>query len=59
MTDEIVFQFPAKWLIKIRPEGIFFNREAFPECDAEDFARAFVEALEDNYEVIFVRKNEK
>lgn len=59
MTDEIVFQVPARWLIKIREDGIFFNREAFPDSDVDAFTQAFIETLENNYEVIFVRRNEK
>ena len=58
MTDEIVFQVPARWLIKIREDGIHFNREAFPDASVEDFAQAFIETLENNYEVTFEKRSE-
>lgn len=47
------------WIIKITEEGIKFNKDGYPEVTADGFAQAFVEILEKNYDVKFVRKIQK
>lgn len=44
------------WLIEITAEGIKFNREFFPDTNPDEFAKAFIEILEKNFEVSFTKK---
>ena len=45
-----------EWIIRINPEGIFFNREKYPNATPDEFAQAFTEILEHKYTVHFERK---
>lgn len=45
-----------KWVMKIKPEGIFFNREAYPDSNADEFANAVIQILEKSFAVTFERK---
>jgi hypothetical protein len=47
------------WAIKITKEGIRFNREAYPDSSADDFANAFMETLEKNFNVRFEKKDKE
>jgi len=47
---------PCKWVMKITPEGIFFNREAYPDATPDEFAQTVIEILEKNFTVKFERK---
>lgn len=45
------------WALKITRNGIFFNREIFPNSLPDDFALAFIEILEKQFTVKFERKS--
>ena len=44
------------WFIKINKDGIFFNREIYPNSSPNDFANVFIKILEMNYNVRFLEK---
>jgi phenolic acid decarboxylase len=46
-----------KWLIKITEEkGFEFNKDAYPNFTADDFAQGFITALEKNFNIRFEEK---
>ena len=47
-----------KWIIRLNEEGIFFNHEVFPELVGDAFVKAFINIMELNYAIKFVRKDE-
>jgi len=44
------------WFLRINEQGIHFNREVFPNSQATDFAAAFIEILEKEFDVSFVKR---
>jgi hypothetical protein len=42
--------------MKIRKDGIIFNRESFPYANTDDFAKAIIDILEQKFEVRFTEK---
>lgn len=46
------------WFIRITENGIKFNRDKFPDSKPDDFAKAFMEILENNFSVKFTKKLE-
>lgn len=46
----------TEWALEISKDGIKFNRELYPESNAEDFAEVFVQVLEKQYDVKFIKK---
>ncbi len=44
------------WFLRINKNGIFFNKEIYPDSMPDDFARAFIEVLEKNYDVTFTKR---
>jgi hypothetical protein len=44
------------WAIKITNEGVKFNREHYPNSKPEDFAQFFIDILEMNYDIKFIKK---
>ena len=50
------FHSDDNWLIEIKPEGIRFNREFYPDSMPGDFAQAFVDILEKCYDVTFEKR---
>lgn len=44
------------WLFSISNGGIKFNRERFPKWNEEDFAKRFIEVLENQFNVRFEKK---
>jgi len=44
------------WAIRIRKDGIFFNRELYNESTVDDFALAFMELLERQFDVTFIKR---
>ena len=50
------FSHEGKWLIKISTEGIKFNREEFPNLDAEGFVHEFINILETHFNIKFEKK---
>ncbi|MCK5021604.1 MAG: hypothetical protein KAS32_31640 [Candidatus Peribacteraceae bacterium] len=44
------------WAIRIRKDGIFFNREFYNESTVDDFALAFMELLEKGFDVTFTKR---
>lgn len=55
LKDTILFCVSGEWAIKISPEGIAFNRGAFPHWQPDDFAEQFMELLEGSYNVEFAK----
>lgn len=54
---EITFQdSPNQWFLKITKKGFIFNRERFPEASIDEFAKAFMELLEKEFDVHFTQK---
>jgi hypothetical protein len=47
-----------QWLIEISKDGIKFNRQVWPDFGPGEFAQAFVDILETNYEVKFTSRYE-
>lgn len=47
-----------KWAIKITKDGIFFNREMYPESGPDDFAICFIELLEKSFTVTFEKRKD-
>ena len=47
------------WFFRISKEGIFFNKEAYPDFIADDFAKAFVDILEKSYDLKFEKREVK
>lgn len=45
-----------KWILKINPDGIFFNHDDYPNALPNDFAKAFIEILEKEYVVTFTKR---
>jgi len=58
MGSEIVFSAISgkKWVMKLTKDGIFFNREAYPEAKPYDFAEAVIHILETAFTVKFEKK---
>lgn len=50
------FFFHDKICILLNEEGIFFNRDEFKNFAPDDFAKAFIEILENNLNVKFTIK---
>ena len=50
---------PNGWLISISNDGFKFNREAYPNALADDFARAFVEIMERQFVVTFKKRKKE
>ncbi len=48
----------SEWCIKINKEGIFFNKDLYPNFTANDFALAFILILEKQFTVTFGRMKE-
>lgn len=46
----------GKWLIKINKDGIFFNKEEFPQMTPDQFAQCFIDILEASYNVTFEKR---
>ena len=46
------------WFMKFTTKGILFNQEAYPTGDINSFARAFIELMEREYKIKFVKKDE-
>lgn len=44
------------WVMKLTREGIFFNRDTYPNSTSDDFAKAVIEILEKQYAVTFEKK---
>jgi len=59
LASQIIFKSDANtWVMKIiKDQGVFFNREAFPNTKPDEFAQAVIEILERSYSVKFERKN--
>lgn len=55
---EIVFS-PNKdnWALKISENGMVFNREIFPNHTPDDFAKDFIDILEQHFNIKFYSKN--
>jgi hypothetical protein len=54
---EIIFNSKTdSWIMKIRKDGIIFNRESFPYANTDDFAKAIIDILEQKFEVRFTEK---
>ncbi len=47
------------WFIKMNDDGIFFNREKYPNATHNDFAIAFMQFLEIHYDVKFIEKKKE
>lgn len=47
------------WLLEITNEGIKFNREYYPNAMPDNFAQAFIDILEMNYDVHFTKRKIK
>jgi hypothetical protein len=47
---------PGKWIIEISPDGFKFNREEYPDALVDDFARAFIQILEMNFDVTMEKR---
>lgn len=56
-SSEISFNAEQSWVMKLTKEGIFFNREAYPNAKPDDFAEAVIKILENEFTVKF-EKNE-
>ncbi len=56
--SKFCFHIDGNWIIEISKEGIKFNREDFPNIDADGFAKAFCDILEMNYSFSFTKRNE-
>jgi len=55
--SEIVFMPDKKeWVMKLTKEGIFFNRERYPNSKPDDFAQCVIDILEQQFTVEFKRK---
>jgi hypothetical protein len=50
------FKNAKDWVFRLSEKGIEFNREAFPDHKPEDFAREFMEIIENSYNVKFEKK---
>lgn len=46
------------WFLEMSDRGIKFNHEDFPESKPDDFARAFMELMEKEYAIKFIKKTE-
>ena len=55
--SEITFDTGKVWLMKISREGIFFNREVYPEATPDDFAWAVISILEKQFKVKFEKED--
>lgn len=44
------------WIIEISKDGFKFNREAYPDACADDFAAAFIEIMELKFDITFNKK---
>lgn len=47
---------PDNWVMKLTREGIFFNRERYPDSSPDDFAQAVINILENSYTVKFTKE---
>lgn len=47
---------PHQWAFKINAKGIIFNREKYPDSMPDDFAKCFIDILEQNYNVKFEKR---
>lgn len=56
-ASQIVFSTDAgKWFMKITASGLVFNREEYPNCEADVFSKAFMELLEKQFKIKFIGK---
>ncbi len=55
---EIIFS-PGKkgWVVKITTDGLIFNRECYPNSTPDDFAKTFMDILENTFTVKFYKKD--
>jgi hypothetical protein len=54
----IFFNFHGKNIIAIsEKKGFEFNREGYPDFEAEDFAREFIRILEHNFKITFCKRD--
>jgi putative NADH-flavin reductase len=57
VQPEFIFQTNKEnWCIKIRKDGIQFNKKYYSDSSPDDFAKAFIEILEKNYTVKFEKR---
>ncbi len=58
-NSEIIFCSENIWIMKInRKNGIVFNRNVFKDKTPDEFAMSVIEILENQFNVIFKRKDE-
>lgn len=43
------------WFLKLTKDGIFFNKELYPNSQPDDFAQAFIDLLEKKFTIKFER----
>lgn len=54
--SKLIFQSNGKWILEISDEGISFNRDQFPDMTPGDFVSKFIDILETNFNVKFIKK---
>jgi len=58
IESEICFSSDThNWVMKLTKSGIFFNRERYPNSSVDDFAKAVIDILENEYTVKFEKKS--
>ncbi len=54
--SKITFAIENKWFMELGVNGIRFNREEYPDCEVNDFAKDFMELMEKSYKIKFLAK---
>ena len=54
---EICFSTGDAWIMKLTPEGVRFNNEAYPNLTANEIAKEIVDILEKNFAIEFKQKS--
>lgn len=47
----------GSWVMKLTSEGIFFNKDRYPDAKPDAFAEAVIKILEKQYKVRFEKNN--
>lgn len=54
--SQFEFMVNGKWIIRIKSTGLEFNQELWPKSNPSDFAQAFCDILERNYDIQFNKR---
>lgn len=53
LNSGILFQVQDKWIMRLTPDGIKFNRHDFPDLTENDFAEEIIKIMENNFKIKF------